>query len=140
PFFRSSLFRRIVAGVIELMLFAQVLAFLPQVFSLAAVRFLTVSARLSQSETIQQYKESVVVIRTGNSKGTGFFISEGGIVVTNRHVIEGGGVPHVHTANGERYPATVLAVAEEVDLAVLDIDADSVPALTLAAAYDGAEG
>jgi serine protease Do len=139
PFFRSPRFRKLVAGVLAVMMCAQVLAFLPQVFSLPAVRFLSVSAQLSQSETIQRYKESVVVIRTDDSKGTGFLVSEDGIVVTNRHVIEGDTIPRVHLANGQTYHAEVLSVDEEVDVAVLDIDAVGLPTLPLAPAYDGEE-
>jgi serine protease Do len=137
-FFRSSRFHKIIAGVLAVMLCAQVLAFLPQVFSLAAVRFLTVSAQLSQSPTIQQYKEAVVVIRTDDSKGTGFIVSEDGLVVTNRHVVGNSKSPRVHLANGQTHYAKVLSVDSQVDLAVLDIDASSLPTLPLAERYDGA--
>jgi len=138
PFFRSPLFRKLMAGVLALMLCAQVLAVLPQMFSLAAVRFLTTSAKLSQSEVVQEYKQSVVVIRSGGSKGTGFVVSEDGLIVTNRHVVDGG-APNVHFADGRVYRGTVLAIDDDVDLAVLDIEAHGLPALTLADAYDGAE-
>ena len=138
PFFRSPRFRKLMAGVLALMLCAQVLAVLPQMFSLAAVRFLTTSAKLSQSEVVQEYKQSVVVIRSGGSKGTGFVVSEDGLIVTNRHVVDGG-APNVHFADGRVYRGTVLSIDDDVDLAVLDIEADGLPALTLADAYDGAE-
>ncbi|HZG87102.1 serine protease [Paenibacillus sp.] len=138
PFFRSSRFRKIMAGVLALMLCAQVLAVLPQMFSLAAVRFLATSARLSQSEVVQEYKQSVVVIRSGASKGTGFVVSEDGLIVTNRHVVDGG-APSVHFADGRVFRGTIRSVDDDVDLAVVDIDADGLPSLTLAEAYDGAE-
>lgn len=138
PFFRSPRFKKIVAGVLALMMCAQVLAFLPQIFSLAAIRFLTVSAQLSQSETIQGYKEAVVVIRTDDSKGTGFIVSEDGLIVTNRHVVEGSAAPRVHLADGTAYRAEIVSIADDVDLAVLDIEADALPTLKLAEAYDGA--
>ncbi|WP_309120332.1 serine protease [Paenibacillus sp.] len=139
PFFRSPRFQKIIAGVLALMVCAQVITLLPQVFSLAAVRFLTVSAQLSQSAEIQQYKESVVVIRSGGSKGTGFFVSEDGLVVTNRHVVDGSKTPLVHLSDGSVYQGRVLWSDDEVDLALVDIDAEAVPALPLAASYDGAE-
>lgn len=139
PFFRGPLFRKIVAGVLALMLCAQVMTMLPQVFSLAAIRFLTVSAQLSQSAEIQEYKESVVVIRSGGSKGTGFFVSEDGLVVTNRHVVDDSPSPSVHLSDGSVYRGKVLWADETVDLALVDIDAEGVPALALAPTYDGAE-
>jgi serine protease Do len=139
PFVRSPRFHKIIAGVLALMMCAQVLAFLPQVFSLPAVRFLAVSAKLSQSETIQQYKQSVVVIRTDDSKGTGFVISEDGRIVTNRHVVGDDASPRVHLANGQTYHAKVLSVDTVVDVAVLDIDAEDLVTLPLAASYDGAK-
>lgn len=141
PFVRSPRFRKMVAGVLALMLVLQVIAFFPQVFSLAAVRFLTVSAQLSQSETIQQYKESVVVIRQGGSKGTGFVVSPDGLVVTNRHVVDGADPLVVHMADGKPYPAEVLSVDERVDLALLSIEGADLPALPLAESGGGeAEG
>jgi len=139
PFFRSPRFQKLAAGVLALMLCAQVMALLPQVFSLAAVRFLTVSAQLSQSAVIQEYKQSVVVIRSGGSKGTGFFVSGDGLVVTNRHVVDGASAPNVHLADGSVYRGTVLWADETVDLALVDIDAEGVPVLPLAETYDGAE-
>jgi len=140
PFFQRPWFHRTVAGVLSVMLAAQMFAFFPQLFSLAAIRFLKVSAELSQSEEIQLYKQSVVVIRTEDSKGTGFLIREDGLVVTNRHVIEGAAVPRVHFPDGTIYPASVLYTDDEVDLALLDIDGTHTPTFALAKQYDGAEG
>lgn len=138
PLLRRPGVQKLIAAVLVLMLCAQAIALLPQMFSLAAVRFLTVSAQLSQSPVIQQYKESVVVIRSGGSKGTGFFVTSDGLVVTNRHVVEGVVAPTVHLADGSVYRGRVVAIEEAVDLAFVDIDAVDVPALPLAVSYDGA--
>jgi serine protease Do len=132
PFVRSPRFRKIVAGLLAAMLFANVLAFLPQFFSLAAIRFIAVSAQLSQSEEVKAYKQSVVVIRAGKNKGTGFVIEDDGLIVTNRHVINDTAAPAVHFQNGERYIARVVAIDDTVDLALLDIEAEGLPVLSLA--------
>lgn len=64
--------------------------------------------------------------------GTGFFISEDGLVVTNRHVISDTRASYVViTQDGEEYPATVLALDPAMDLGVLKVDGDGFPALEL---------
>lgn len=139
PFFRSPRFRKLVAIVVAVMLCAQVAAVLPQFFSLAAIRFLTVSAQLSQSPVVQEYKKSVVVIRTDRAKGTGFVVSGDGFIVTNRHVVDGSAAPAVHFADGRRLMATVIARDAEADLALLDVEGTGYPALPLASVDSNAE-
>ncbi len=140
PIWQSPRFRTILVGIMVFALCAQGLALLPRIYSFAAIEFLATSASLSQMESIQQYKESIVVIRTNEAKGTGFIISEEGLVVTNRHVIDDASRPTVHLSNGESYRATIVAIAEDVDLALIDIEAKGIPALTLARHYDGEAG
>ncbi|KAA0206845.1 PDZ domain-containing protein [Candidatus Uhrbacteria bacterium] len=64
--------------------------------------------------------------------GTGFFISEDGLVVTNRHVISDPEAEYVViTQDGEEYPATVLALDPAMDLGVLKVEGSGFPALEL---------
>lgn len=70
-------------------LFGNTLAFLPSIYNLDALRFLRKSAELSQLELIREAKRAVVVVRADDGKGTGFNIAPDGLIVTNRHVIEG---------------------------------------------------
>ena len=60
------------------------------------------------------------------SAGSGFFINlEEGYVITNHHVVGGGGKDNVDLrlklANGEEYRAKIVGSSEEVDVAVLQI-------------------
>ncbi len=56
--------------------------------------------------------------------GSGFFISEDGIVVTNHHVIEGGYSATVVTFDDQEYEViSVLGYNETLDLAILKIEA-----------------
>ena len=55
------------------------------------------------------------------SSGTGFFITNDGVIITCAHVIENGNRITVKINNTE-YPAQVLNVDNETDLAVLKID------------------
>lgn len=55
--------------------------------------------------------------------GSGFIIDPSGIVVTNKHVIDGAINAQVLLSDGTPYTAKVLAVAAMIDIAVLKIDA-----------------
>ena len=56
--------------------------------------------------------------------GSGFLIDPSGIIVTNKHVIDGAIDISATLSNGDRYHATLLAVAAMLDLAVLKVDTD----------------
>ncbi len=61
---------------------------------------------------------------------SGFIIDPSGLVVTNKHVVDGAIAMHVIFANGDRAPARLLAAAAMLDVAVLKIEADHpLPAL-----------
>jgi len=59
--------------------------------------------------------------QSGGWTGSGFLISEDGIVVTNNHVVTGAGAVKVAMENGDEIPAQVLGVSECNDLAVLQL-------------------
>ena len=64
--------------------------------------------------------------------GSGFFVTSDGLIVTNRHVIDGKDVEYeVVTSDGRSYPAKVLAIDSVLDLAVLKIEGSNFPALEL---------
>ena len=66
--------------------------------------------------------------------GSGFFISEDGLIVTNKHVISDPDVDYtVITQDGGKWPAKVLALDPSFDLGVLKIESasGSFPALQL---------
>ena len=69
--------------------------------------------------------------RQGTSTGSGFILTEDGYVVTNYHVIEGGVSVKVVMDNDEEYEAEVVGYDALNDVAVLKIDADGLPAVTL---------
>lgn len=130
PFWQSAAVKRILAGIISVMLIANVLAFLPKVFSLPAIQFVSASARLFQSETIQNYSKAVVVVSAGNRKGTGFQISaEQGIIVTNKHVVGEASSSTVTFANGEQRAAKVIVRDPDVDIALLSVGPNKHPVL-----------
>jgi Do/DeqQ family serine protease len=63
--------------------------------------------------------------RIQNSLGSGVLVSREGVVVTNNHVIQGGGEAEITVAlsDGREFPAKVVIKDEQTDLAVLRLDA-----------------
>ena len=65
---------------------------------------------------------SVVQIITGSGSGTGFIASEDGLVVTNKHVVEGERRVTIRLATGEEYRGIVIKRNPVLDLAYVEID------------------
>lgn len=66
------------------------------------------------------------------SAGTGFIVSANGLILTNKHVVsEDGAEFTVIMNNGEKYPAKVLAKDPSQDIAIIKIEKNNLPTLTL---------
>ncbi len=64
--------------------------------------------------------------------GSGFFISEDGLIVTNRHVIADKEAEYsVMVHDGQTLPAKVIAVDSVLDLGILKVEGSGYPALRL---------
>jgi serine protease Do len=63
--------------------------------------------------------------------GSGFIVRSDGIIVTNAHVVSGARTINVAMRDGTTYPATLIGEDELNDLAVLRIEADSLPTAPL---------
>jgi len=103
-----------------------------EIYSIPAIDFLKTSAKLSAQEDIATYKEAIVVVTTGDSKGTGFAISSDGRILTNYHVVEGYKKVTVAFPDAGRFTANVVETYPSIDLAVLEIDGEHLPHLKLA--------
>ncbi len=64
--------------------------------------------------------------------GSGFFVSSDGLILTNKHVVDDPDASYtVFTTDGKRYPATVMRVDPQEDLAVIKVSQDGFPVLPL---------
>lgn len=64
--------------------------------------------------------------------GSGFFITSDGLILTNRHVVSDTQADYtVLTNDGEKYPANVLARDPARDVAIIKIEGNNFPILTL---------
>lgn len=135
-------FPKLIVWFVTICLLLNTVAFLPEKFSLPAIKFLKTSARLSQQSDIQQYKQAVVAIASGDSRGTGFSISNDGTIITNDHVI--GDHEKVIVSFPEQGPhsAQVVQRYPAIDLAILQIEKakDDFPYLTLAKTASAPQG
>jgi putative serine protease PepD len=86
----------------------------------------------SVSEIYAQTAKGVAYVQNGNSgSGSGFLIDGQGHVVTNDHVVEGGSEFTVRFGEGgDALPAKLVGKDASTDLAVLEVDPDTIPAET----------
>ncbi|MFC7686172.1 S1C family serine protease [Ureibacillus sp. GCM10028918] len=126
---------RLFAWVMAVMLAFSTFAVILEIFSIPAIEFLKTSARLTGQENIQTYKQAVVEIQTNDGKGTGFAVSEDGYIVTNDHVIEDALTITVIFPDERLFKGEVIESYPDIDLAILKVEGEELPYLTLADSY-----
>jgi serine protease Do len=70
--------------------------------------------------------DAVVVVEAANGHGSGFFVSDDGLLLTAAHVI-GRSPPTIRTRDGHTYETRILRIAPHVDAALLELRAGSAP-------------
>jgi S1-C subfamily serine protease len=88
-------------------------------------------------DIVEQVQPSIVsvLVQTGQGGAEGSGVvwdGSRGLIVTNNHVVEGGGEVQVRLSSGDRVPATVLATDPQTDLAVVQVDRTDLPTATFA--------
>ncbi|MBV6520853.1 MAG: hypothetical protein MNPFHGCM_00972 [Gemmatimonadaceae bacterium] len=92
-----------------------------------------------QTETIEKAPSSIFEQffggrssqRVAPGLGSGFITRPDGVIITNAHVVSGAQSVSVMLRDGKTFPAKVLGVDEQNDLAVLKIDARDLPVAAL---------
>ncbi len=138
---RRRFYVRLSAFFLILFFFVTILGRAFQVFTWPSLDFLSESAELIREPQIQELRKAVVTIEVrrrdgskiiaGQRGGTGFNISEDGLIVTNRHVVEGAETIIVSFPEDGYFGAESVIYSEEADIAVIDIDGSNLPVLKL---------
>ncbi|HEV8309693.1 MAG TPA: trypsin-like peptidase domain-containing protein, partial [Methylomirabilota bacterium] len=99
----------------------------------AVVNVSTTQGRASDpmQEFLRRFFEGVPPPTPRSSLGSGFIISPDGYVVTNNHVVAGGGEIVVKLDRGTEHPAKIVGADPATDVALLKIDAKDLPVLPL---------
>ena len=71
----------------------------------------------------------VVTIKSSRGQGTGFFINDDGLLVTNRHVIGSGKKVNlqIETATGAKLSGDVIYISREDDFAIIKVNGNNYP-------------
>ena len=109
------------------LMFNNILAF----FNMPSLDFILDSREISKDPEIQSWQQAVVAIRTPNSRGTGFNISSHGTIITNYHIVEGAKNVVVTFSSNGQYNVYEWISFPEIDLAIISLDANALPALSL---------
>jgi serine protease Do len=97
----------------------------------AVVRVVSVRPPGSPDAPPPDPKEAASSDRTTTALGSGYIIDPAGFIGTNRHVVAGAISVFVVTADGVRYPAQIVGMPAEADIALLRIYAGhSLPYVT----------
>lgn len=88
---------------------------------------------LSAEVIAKRSDPAIVRVEGEKAWGTGFFVTDTGVIATNRHVIEGQSRIYVVTRAYRKLPAKVVYVDSDKDLALLKVDGSGFPHLALAA-------
>lgn len=74
---------------------------------------------------IFESEKNVMQIESQNESdtltGSGFLYNDRGDIITNAHVIKDANMIYVRTANARIYPAAIVGISEEVDIAVIRV-------------------
>jgi len=132
---RRNFYLKILAFVVVLLFLFSTMARHLQVLALPSLDFLQESQELADEPRIQELREAVVTLQIGASaeveflpsrrRGTGFNISEDGLIVTNRHLVENAASIGVSFFQGPSVRGENWLTSNEADLALIEIEGEN---------------
>jgi S1-C subfamily serine protease len=87
---------------------------------------------LSVEDVVQKTKPAVVLLKRPGGQGSGFFITETGVIATNAHVARGEQSLVALLSTGQELEAKVVYIDPEMDIALLKADGNNFQSLPLA--------
>jgi S1-C subfamily serine protease len=87
---------------------------------------------LSPDKVVDGASPAVLRLERPDGFGSGFFVTDTGVIATNAHVAKGVESLRAVASNGQTFDATVVYVDENLDFALLKADIKSTPFLKLA--------
>jgi serine protease Do len=95
---------------------------------------------LSLEELVRRTKPAVVYLKGLDKSGTGFFVTETGVIATNAHVARGEESLLTILPGGEQLEAKVVYIDADLDIALAKVDGKDFPHLALADAATVRQG
>ena len=89
---------------------------------------------LPLEELVARAKPAVLYLKGLDRSGTGFFVTDTGLIATNAHVARGEGALLAKMPSGTQLDAKVVFLDADLDIALLKVEGQNLPALPLAAA------
>ncbi len=97
-------------------------------------------AELSLEELVARTKPAVVYLKGLQKAGTGFFVSDTGVIATNAHVARGEESLLTLLPGGQQLEAKVVYIDADLDIALAKVEGKGFPHLTLADASTVRQG
>jgi S1-C subfamily serine protease len=99
-----------------------------------------VAAELSLEELVRRTKPAVVYLKGLDKSGSGFFVTDTGVIVTNAHLARGEETLAALLPGGQELQAKVVYVDPDLDIALAKVDGENFPHLALAEATGVRQG
>lgn len=87
---------------------------------------------LSLEQIVAQVKPAIVYLKGSAKAGTGFLVTDTGVIATNAHLARGEDSFLAMFSTGNQLPARVAYVDPDLDIALLKVPGENFPHLTLA--------
>lgn len=107
---------------------------------LAANAQVDLQPELSLEELVQRTKPAVVYLKGHEKAGTGFFVTETGVIATNAHVARGEESLLAVLPGGQQLEAKVVYIDSELDIALVKVEGSGFSHLALADAATVEQG
>jgi serine protease Do len=91
-------------------------------------------------DVIARAKPAVVRLKGFGKSGSGFFVTEKGVIATNAHLARGEGSLLAILPGGEQLTANIIHLDTDRDIALVKVDGDDFPYLSLGAASNVRQG